>query len=52
MMTLQTLLIALAAILAVWFLYRRTIVVPAMIDLEATDRELREERAEVEDLLS
>jgi hypothetical protein len=40
MMTLQTLLIALAAVLAVWFLYRRTIEVPAMIDLEATDRVL------------
>ena len=40
MMTLQNLLIALVVILAVWFLYRHTIEVPAMIDLEATDREL------------
>lgn len=40
MMTLQNLLIAMLAILAVWFLYRRSIEVPAMIDLEATDREL------------
>jgi hypothetical protein len=40
MMTLQNLLIALIAILAVWFLYRRTIHVSATIDLEATDREL------------
>jgi hypothetical protein len=40
MMTLKTILIALSAILAVWFLYRRNIDVPATIDLEATDREL------------
>ena len=40
MMTLPNLLIALVAILAVWFLYRRTIDVAATIDLEATSREL------------
>ena len=40
MMTMSNLLIALLAILVVWFLYRRTIDVPATIDLEATDREL------------
>ncbi len=40
MLTLQNLLIALVASLVVWFLYRRTIEVPAMIDLEATSREL------------
>ncbi len=40
MMTIPNLLIALLVILAVWFLYRRTIEVPAMIDLEATSREL------------
>ncbi len=30
---------ALVLVLAVWFLFRRRIDVPAMIDLEATDRE-------------
>ncbi len=40
MMTMQNLLIATLVLLAVWFLYRRTIDVPATIDLEATDREL------------
>lgn len=40
MLTIKTLLIALLVIMAVWFLYRRTIQVPAMIDLEATEREL------------
>ena len=40
MMTLPNLLIALVVVLAVWFLYRRTIDVAATIDLEATDREL------------
>lgn len=40
MLTLQNVLIAMIAILAVWFLYRRTIEVPAMIDLENTEREL------------
>lgn len=40
MMTLPNLLIAALAILTVWFLYRRTINVPATIDLEATAREL------------
>jgi hypothetical protein len=40
MRTLPTLVIALAALLAAWFLFRRTINVPATIDLEATDREL------------
>lgn len=40
MLTLQNLLIAMLAILAVWFVYRRRIEVPAMIDLEATEREL------------
>jgi hypothetical protein len=35
----QALLLILAAGLAVWFVIRRTIDVPAMIDLEATDRE-------------
>ncbi len=40
MLTLQNLLIALVASLVIWFLYRRTIEVPAMIDLEATSREL------------
>ena len=40
MLTPQNLLIALVALLAAWFLIRRTINdVPAMIDLEATDRE-------------
>ena len=39
MLTLQNLLIAILAILVVWFLFRRKIDVPAMIDLEATDRE-------------
>jgi hypothetical protein len=39
MMTLQNLLIATLVLMALWFLYRRTINVPAMIDLEATDRE-------------
>ncbi len=40
MLTLQNLLIALVVSLVIWFLYRRTIEVPAMIDLEATSREL------------
>ena len=40
MVTIQILLIALVATLAVWFLYRRTIEVSATIDLEATSREL------------
>ena len=40
MLTLRTLSIALLAIMIAWFLFRRTIDVPATIDLEATDREL------------
>jgi hypothetical protein len=40
MLTFPNVLIVLLAILAVWFLYRRTIDVRATIDLEATDREL------------
>jgi hypothetical protein len=39
MLTIQNMLIAIVAILTLWFLYRRTIDVPATIDLEATDRE-------------
>lgn len=39
-MTLQTILLAAVALLAIWFLYRRTVEVPATIDLEATSREL------------
>ncbi|HYW50628.1 MAG TPA: hypothetical protein VE861_08480, partial [Gemmatimonadaceae bacterium] len=39
-MTLQMILLAAMALLAVWFLYRRTVEVPATIDLEATSREL------------
>lgn len=33
-------MISVILVLAAWFLYRRTIDVPATIDLEATDREL------------
>jgi hypothetical protein len=40
MLTSQNLLIALIVGVAVWFFHRRTMLVPATIDLEATDREL------------
>ena len=39
MMSTWNILGALVLVLAVWFLFRRKIDVPAMIDLEATDRE-------------
>ena len=38
-MTIPMLLAGAAVIVAAWFLFRRKINVPAMIDLEATDRE-------------
>ncbi|HYW51398.1 MAG TPA: hypothetical protein VE861_12375 [Gemmatimonadaceae bacterium] len=36
----QAILLAAVVLLVMWFLYRRTLDVPATIDLEATEREL------------